>query len=83
MIDRSIHFKEMLKERNIPEAWVEQTLSDPDLVENNNDGTTHYIKKILENNNRWLRIIINENKTPSKIVTAFFDRRLRRRHNEN
>ncbi len=78
-----IHFREMLKERGIPEKWVKQVLANPDIIENKDDGTTHYIKRIKEYDDRWLRVIINEDKIPAKIVTAFFDRRLRRKDHEN
>ena len=37
------------------------------------------VEKIDENNNKWLRIIVNVQEEPKKIVTAFFDRRLRRK----
>lgn len=73
----------MLKERCISSQWVQNTLSLPDYVENNPDGTTHYIKKIEEYERRWLRVIVNEKKVPPVIVTVFFDRRLRRKYNEN
>ena len=53
-------------------------LQTPDLIEHKNDGTTHYIKKISEYGGRWLRVIANEKKNPSKLVTTFFDRSLRR-----
>ncbi len=35
------------------------------------------MKKIVENENRWLRVVVNVEKIPSKAVTVFFDRRLR------
>jgi len=73
----------MLKERRISSSWVEETLQNPDLVEYKDDGTTHYIKKIAEYGNRWLRVIVNERESPSKLVTVFFDRTLRRKKYEN
>jgi len=81
--EASKHFKEMLQERNISEKWVERTLKSPDILENMDDGTTHYMKMIEEYGDRWLRIIVNENRTPAKIITAFFDRRLRRKYHED
>jgi hypothetical protein len=38
------------------------------------------IKRISEFGNHWLRVVINVAKSPNKGVTAFFDRRLRRKH---
>lgn len=72
------HFNEMLEERRINRKWVDQTLEAPDHVEDREDGTKHYIKKISENENRWLRVVINVRINPNRAVTVFFDRRLRR-----
>jgi len=68
----------MLKERSIMEDWVKRTLDQPDETENREDGTRHFLKMISENDNRWLRVIVNVTVSPETGVTAFFDRRLRR-----
>jgi len=74
------HFHEMLKQRNIVEAWAKRTIDDPDSIESHDGGRTrHYLKKIIENDNRWLRIVVNVEDLPNKAVTVFFDRRLRRK----
>lgn len=74
----SIHFNQMLKERNIRTDWIDQALQDPDKVEEVEDGTRHYIKQISEYSDRWLRVVVNVRVNPNRAVTAFFDRRLRR-----
>jgi hypothetical protein len=77
------HFKKMLQERRIQVEWVEQTIQTPDRIEENDDGTRHFIRQIPEYGNRWLRIVVNVSVIPNRAVTAFFDRRLRRIKNEN
>lgn len=78
------HFGEMLKERGIALEWTRRARTDPDVTEEHEDGTRHFIKRIPEFGNRWLRVVMNVTETPEKPVTAFFDRRLRRRHaNQN
>lgn len=72
------HFQDMLKERNIAPAWADATVSEPDRVENPSDGTRHYLKRIPEYGNRWLRVVVNPKATPPARITAFFDRRLGR-----
>lgn len=72
------HFKTMLEERGINEIWVSQTLEAPDKIEDSGDGTRHFLKKIKENDDRWLRVVINRSTAPNRAVTAFFDRRMRR-----
>ncbi len=79
MLIFSRHFNEMLIQRNIDESWVHRTVDQPDRVDRHDEGATlHYLKKIVERNNRWLRIVVNVDEIPHKAVTAFFDRRLRR-----
>jgi len=83
-IDMSGHFGDMLHERGISTEWVKQTLNQPEITEDHDDGTKHYIKQIPEFGNRWLRVILNDMIEPNKGVTAFFDRRLRRKYeNQN
>ncbi len=77
-VDLSGHFEAMLEERGIAHDWVQRTLDTPDETEEHEDGTRHYLKRIPEFQNRWLRVVINAAKQPKKGVTAFFDRRLRR-----
>jgi transposase len=74
------HFADMLKEREIQSEWVERTVSEADYLEDHPDGTRHFIKQIPEFGNRWLRVIVNIMEKPEKCVTVFFDRRLRRQH---
>jgi len=76
-MEETPHFRQMLLERNIRKDWVEETLSNPDQVQEHEDGTRHFLKQIPEFGNRWLRIVINVEIQPEKAVTAFFDRRLR------
>jgi hypothetical protein len=74
------HFGDMLRERGIAPEWAECARFDPDMTEDHDDGTRHFIKRIPEFGNRWLRVVVNVAVTPDRPVTAFFDRRLRRRH---
>ncbi|MFH1037479.1 MAG: DUF4258 domain-containing protein [PVC group bacterium] len=75
----SIHFDDMLNERGIKREWVDRSMDDPDRMEDHDDGTRHFIKRIPEFGGRHLRVIVNVMATPEKRVTAFFDRRLRRK----
>lgn len=75
----SPHFVQMLKERGIKRGWADRAVREPDRVEDREGGTRHFIKKIPEFGDRWLRVVVNVGASPEKRVTAFFDRRLRRR----
>ena len=78
--DLSGHFEDMLAERGIARDWIRRAFDAPDDTEEHDDNTRHYIKQISEFGNRWLRVVINITKQPKKGVTAFFDRRLRKRY---
>lgn len=74
------HFLDMLKERAILEKWVDRTLQNPEKTEEKKDGTHHFLKKISEHENRWLRVVVNTEAIPHRAVTVFFDRKMRRTH---
>lgn len=73
---KTAHFKKMITERNIHEQWVDRTLTEPDQIETHEDGTKHYLKRIRQYDNRWLRVVVNHESEMPRAVTAFFDRRL-------
>jgi len=71
------HFRKMLEERGIRQQWVDKCLKEPQGVEDHEDGTRHFLRRIEVHGNRWLRVVINIQGKPHRAVTAFFDRRLR------
>ena len=71
------HFNQMLEERMINREWVEQALQAGDRIEDHEDGTRHFLKQIPEHGNRWLRVIINVSVHQNRVITVFFDRRLK------
>ncbi|MFQ5895471.1 MAG: DUF4258 domain-containing protein [Nitrospinota bacterium] len=72
----SQHARDMLKERNIREAWVRLAVENPEKREPKEDGTVHYIRSIGEHGGRCLRVVVNPAVQPPRILTLFFDRRL-------
>jgi hypothetical protein len=75
----SEHAKDMLIERKIPDEWVWRAISSPDNKETGVDGNTHYIKAIEEHGYRILRVVVNSDVKPNRVITVFFDRRLKRK----
>ena len=67
----------MLEERNIPREWVMLALEYPDRTEIGADNNVHYIKESHEFGPRTFRVIVNSGATPNRVITFFFDRRLR------
>jgi hypothetical protein len=76
--DYSKHVQNMLLEREIPEDWIRMSVESPDMRLMEDDGTVHYIKSIVEYDGQFLRMVVNPEQTPMRIVTFFFDRGLGR-----
>ena len=74
----TVHARDMLAERGIPDAWVVRTVESPLRTENHDDGTTHYLCNVPERGGRVLRVVVNPEASPPTVVTVFFDRRLRK-----
>lgn len=49
----------------------------PEKVEICEDGNTHYFRRIEEFENRFLHVVVNEEINPKRVVTLFFDRRVK------
>ena len=77
------HFIAMMSERRIRSEWVDSAVGQPDQIENRDDGTRHYLKKIEAQDSRWLRVVVNIAVEPHKAVTVFFDRRIEEMKHEN
>ena len=73
----SEHALDMLKVRNIRESWVELALTQPDMKKLIDDESIHYVKAIEDYGKRNLRVIVNPKCVPPKIITVFFDRRIK------
>lgn len=75
----SQHARHQMQERNIQTFWLDETLSSPDrlLPLADSHGNTHYLKQIPDFGDRWLRVIVNPNVDPKRVVTIFFDRRVK------
>jgi hypothetical protein len=69
----------MLAERSISEEWLWATLHEPDEVIEAAPGKRYFIKAVPENQNRILRVVVNSQTTPNRVVTLYFDRTLRQK----
>ena len=75
----SEHASDMLKERKIQEGWVKLVIENPEREEIKEDRTVHYVRAIEEYGGRYLRVVVNPDYKPRRIITVFFDRRMMRR----
>jgi uncharacterized DUF497 family protein len=75
----SEHAKLVIEERGINISDIEQVLKDPQLkIPDAKDlEIEHRLGVIQKNENRILRVIINKDRKPIHIVTAFYDRSMK------
>ena len=73
----SKHAADMMGERDIPEDWVWRAINQSDNTFTSEDGNLHFTKAITERENRVLHVVANPAISPKRIITLFFDRRLR------
>ena len=75
----SEHAHNQMQERNVKQSWLDETLSAPERILPLADphGNTHYLRRIKDFGDRWLRVVVNPNAEPKRIVTIFFDRRVK------
>jgi len=71
------HARDALEKRRIPLEWLERTIAVPEWTEKDSmdEDLEHRLARIPEFGGRILRVIININTEPPRIVTVYFDRR--------
>ncbi len=75
------HARDVLEERQIAMEWMERVLANPALVE---PGATdpeleNRFAKIAEFGDRVLRVVVNTQVVPERVVSVYFDRRMKGR----
>ena len=75
----TVHAEVAIEAREIKKEWIFETLQDPELTEKDKEDPEllHYLKKIESNSGRILRVIVNYQTDPQRVITAFFDRGMR------
>lgn len=72
------HARDALEKREIQVRWVERAMAAPEAVETDrvDPALEHRLIRIPEAGNRVLRVIVNRQSSPMRVVTVFFDRRV-------
>ena len=75
----SEHARDVMAKRAIRTEWLERALCAPEWCESDRIDNTleHRLVTIHEFGNRVLRVIVNTQVKPVRVVTAYFDRRMR------
>lgn len=74
------HARESLRKRSVIRLeWVEGVLADPAYIEADRIDPLleHRLGRIEEYGGRVLRLIVDPSHTPIKVITVYFDRRMR------
>ena len=73
------HALENMRARRITLEWLERALAAPDWTEPDDvdPALEHRFAVIHEFGDRVLHVIVNPTAEPERVITAFFDRRLR------
>ena len=77
----SFHARVAMSDRVIPTEWVERVVSEPELrIDDPNDPELErFFARAPERDGRVLRVVVNTCVIPWKVVSVFFDRRMRGR----
>ena len=77
--DLTKHAEYVLKRRGIPLRSVEHVLRKPLAIEPDkvDPALEHRLGRVAEYGNRVLRVVVNARVEPVKVITVFWDRRVR------
>ena len=77
----TLHAKVALAEREIALEWMERTLAAPELCLPDPDDATveRRYRRIPEHGGRVLRVAVNTTVEPERVVSVFFDRKMKGR----
>jgi len=73
------HARRVMERRAIPAEWVQRTVASPRLrTRDPHDATVErFYAQVPEDGGRVLRVAVNTESTPWRVVSAFFDRSMR------
>jgi uncharacterized DUF497 family protein len=73
------HARDVLEEREIAVEWMEQVLTNPELVERSTTQPEleNRFARIAEFGDRVLRVVVNTQVVPERVVSVYFDRRMK------
>ena len=73
------HAQQVMAERGIPQTWVERAVATPDRRARDpyDDAVERFFLRIEQRDGRVLRVAVNTDAEPWRVVSAFFDRSAR------
>ena len=73
------HARDVLHERQISVVWLERVLAHPSLIEpsTTDPALESRFAKIPEHDDRVLRVVVNKQAVPERVVSVYFDRTMK------
>jgi hypothetical protein len=73
------HARDMMDERQISESWIERVVASPLLIEAStiDPELESRFARIPEYGDRVLRVVVNTQVVPERIVSVYFDRKMK------
>lgn len=73
------HARDVMAERQIPVEWMEHALNNPEKTEPDTGDAAleHSLALIAQHGNRVLRVVYNKSVDPVRVVTVYFDRKMK------
>ena len=77
--DLTQHARDVIDERQISLDWLERVLANPSLIEasTTDPELESRFAKIPEFGDRVLRVVVNTRVVPERIVSVYFDRKMK------
>ena len=75
------HAERVIRERGVELEWIERAISSPQRVEKDRADIAlkHHLITVPEHGGRVLRVVVNRAVSPARVITAYFDRNMRRK----
>ena len=75
----TLHARRVMEERGIPPEWVEQAVAAPERRTRDpfDETVERFFLRVPERGSRVLRVAVNTDSDPWRVVSAFFDRSMR------
>jgi hypothetical protein len=73
------HARKVMEDRAIPSEWMERTFGSPELIQPDpaDPSVERRFRRIPEFGGRVLRVAVNTKFDPHRIVSVFFDRKMK------
>ncbi len=77
--DLTHHARTAMREREIAIEWIERTVNNPELVlpDSEDSSIERRYRSVPEFGGRVLRVAVNVTVEPHRVVSVFFDRRMK------